>query len=77
MSIDKPYSQREMDIIMKNITKEFTMAYQELDSKIDNFGTLMNGRIDSVKVELNYLKILTTGTFLAIASALVAYFMHL
>ena len=87
MTTEHPYSQREMDIIIQNLTKDFTLAIQKLDTKIDSkFDHLdakidtvevkLDGRIDSIKVELNYLKILNTGIFVAIISSWIALYLQ-
>ena len=102
MTTEHPYSQREMDIIIHNLTKDFTLAIQKLDSKIDaKFDHLdsridsveskldskidaveikLNGRIDTIektfRVELNYLKILNTGIFIAIISSSIALYLQ-
>ena len=83
MTTEHPYSQREMDIIIQNLTKDFTLAIQKLDSKIghldskiDTVEVKLDGRIDSIKVELNYLKILNTGIFIAIISSWIALYLQ-
>ncbi|MCH2227250.1 MAG: hypothetical protein MK033_05700 [Candidatus Caenarcaniphilales bacterium] len=83
MTTEHPYSQREMDIIIQNLTKDFTLAIQKLDSKIDHLDSKidtvevkLDGRIDSIKVELNYLKILNTGIFIAIISSWIALYLQ-
>ena len=83
MTTEHPYSQREIDIIIQNLTKDFTLAIQKLDSKIDHLGSKidtvevkLDGRIDSIKVELNYLKILNTGIFIAIISSWIALYLQ-
>ena len=72
-----------MDIIIQNLTKDFTLAIQKLDSKIDHLDSKidtvevkLDGRIDSIKVELNYLKILNTGIFIAIISSWIALYLQ-
>ena len=76
MTTEHPYSQREMDIIIQNLTKDFTLAIQKLDSKIDSVDVKLEGKIDSIKVELNYLKILNTGIFIAIISSWIALYLQ-
>ncbi|MCH2228003.1 MAG: hypothetical protein MK033_09530 [Candidatus Caenarcaniphilales bacterium] len=98
MDSERPYSKREMDIILENLTKDFTLAIHKLDShilaldskiesvetrlesklesKIGNLEQSFNGKFESVKVELSYLKIITTGILLAIISSVLAYFIH-
>ena len=49
MTTEHPYSQREMDIIIQNLTKDFTLAIQKLDSKIDH----LDSKIDTVEVKLD------------------------
>lgn len=76
MTTEHPYSQREMDIIIQNLTKNFTLAIQKLDSKIDSVDVKLEGKIDSIKVELNYQKILNTGIFIAIISSWIALYLQ-
>ena len=76
MTTEHPYSQREMDIIIQNLTKDFTLAVQKLDSKIDSVDVKLEGKIDSIKVELNYLKILNTGIFIAMMSSFIALYLQ-
>ncbi|NQY81276.1 MAG: hypothetical protein HRT47_13290 [Candidatus Caenarcaniphilales bacterium] len=91
MTTEHPYSQREMDIIIQNLTKDFTLAihkldakieskFDHLDSKIDTVEVKLDGRIDGIeksfKVELNYLKILNTGIFIAIISSWIALYLQ-
>ena len=87
MTTEHPYSQREMDIIIQNLTKDFTLAIQKLDSKIDHLDSKidtveikLDGRIDTIektfRVELNYLKILNTGIFIAIISSSIALYLQ-
>ena len=49
MEPERPYSKREMDIVLENLTKDFTLAIHKLDNHI----LALDGKIEAIELKLD------------------------